>query len=296
MTLRAAAGVVAFIALATVQSGFHTINEGHIGVYYRGGALLKETNSPGFHVMFPFLTSVRQVQITMQTDEVVNVPCGTSGGVVIYFERIEVVNILAGEHVHNIVKKYGVNYDQPLIFNKIHHEMNQFCSAHTLQEVYITLFDQIDGKEGCMANCPSMWLQDGPSGPKHVVQGGSPRKLVFVFFGLFKQFLPNKQRTSKGPCSRTWKSLPQACKCWYGKLQRRRKERKKRPGRCRTVTLCNTLLSCLPKLSWWVVYVNDRVYVNGRSDNAVHKCYSNQQTQCGRGLTFQLDPWCWPCA
>eukprot|EP00051_Salpingoeca_urceolata_P022374 m.363130 g.363130 ORF g.363130 m.363130 type:complete len:198 (+) comp19963_c0_seq21:2645-3238(+) len=144
MTLRAAAGVVAFIALATVQSGFHTINEGHIGVYYRGGALLKETNSPGFHVMFPFLTSVRQVQITMQTDEVVNVPCGTSGGVVIYFERIEVVNILAGEHVHNIVKKYGVNYDQPLIFNKIHHEMNQFCSAHTLQEVYITLFDQID--------------------------------------------------------------------------------------------------------------------------------------------------------
>jgi len=31
----------------------------------------------------------------MQTDEVLNIPCGTSGGVVIYFDKIEVVNILS---------------------------------------------------------------------------------------------------------------------------------------------------------------------------------------------------------
>lgn len=33
-------------------------------------------------------------QVTLQTDEVTNVPCGTSGGVMIYFDRIEVVNYL----------------------------------------------------------------------------------------------------------------------------------------------------------------------------------------------------------
>ncbi len=33
-------------------------------------------------------------QVTLQTDEVKNVPCGTSGGVMIYFDRVEVVNIL----------------------------------------------------------------------------------------------------------------------------------------------------------------------------------------------------------
>ena len=27
---------------------------------------------------------------------------------------------------------------------QVHHELNQFCSAHNLQEVYIDLFDQID--------------------------------------------------------------------------------------------------------------------------------------------------------
>jgi hypothetical protein len=42
--------------------------------------------------------------------------------------------------VHEIVKNFTADYDKTLIFNKIHHELNQFCSVHTLQEVYIDLF------------------------------------------------------------------------------------------------------------------------------------------------------------
>ena len=38
------------------------------------------------------------LQTTLQTDEVKNVPCGTSGGVMIYFDRVEVVNILDSKH------------------------------------------------------------------------------------------------------------------------------------------------------------------------------------------------------
>ena len=44
--------------------------------------------------------------------------------------------------VFDIVKNYTADYDKTLIFNKIHHELNQFCSAHTLQEVYIELFGE----------------------------------------------------------------------------------------------------------------------------------------------------------
>nr|XP_033797401.1 erlin-1 isoform X2 [Geotrypetes seraphini] len=62
----------------------------------------------------------------------------------IYFDRIEVVNMLAQSSVYDTVKNYTADYDKALIFNKIHHELNQFCSIHTLQEVYIELFDQID--------------------------------------------------------------------------------------------------------------------------------------------------------
>merc|ERR1719167_1982549 len=95
-------------------------------------------------MMIPFLTIVRNIQTTLQTDEVKNVPCGTSGGVMIYFDRIEVVNVLQHNAVYEIVKNYTADYDKPLIFDKVHHELNQFCSGHTLQEVYIELFDQID--------------------------------------------------------------------------------------------------------------------------------------------------------
>merc|ERR1719219_1321555 len=62
----------------------------------------------------------------------------------IYFARIEVVNVLQPTAVYEIVKNYTADYDKPLIFDKVHHELNQFCSAHNLQEVYIDLFDKID--------------------------------------------------------------------------------------------------------------------------------------------------------
>lgn len=145
--MAAIGGFIAVLILAAgglVHLSLHVIDEGYVGVYYRGGALLKETSDPGYHLMLPVITSFRRVQTTLQTDEVKNVPCGTSSGVMIYFDRVEVVNFLDSDHVFNVVKKYTVDYDRALIFNKVHHELNQFCSGHSVQEVYIDLFDKID--------------------------------------------------------------------------------------------------------------------------------------------------------
>lgn len=56
--------------------------------------------------------------------------------------------------MYDIVKNYTADYDKALIFNKIHHELNQFCSVHTLQEVYIELF----GKRVVSSGQPSVRL------------------------------------------------------------------------------------------------------------------------------------------
>eukprot|EP00850_Spirogloea_muscicola_P016710 SM000138S00017 [mRNA] locus=s138:53429:55594:+ [translate_table: standard] len=96
--------------------------------------------------MVPFVTRFEAIQVTMQTDMVVNIPCGTKGGVMIYFDKIEVVNRLRKDSVYDTIMNFGVEYDKTWIYDKIHHEINQFCSAHTLQEVYIDHFDQIDEK------------------------------------------------------------------------------------------------------------------------------------------------------
>jgi len=106
--------------------------------------LINKITYPGFQFKIPFLDAFENVQVTLQTDKVTDIPCGTSGGVLIWIERVEVVNRLKVEHVYDTIKNYTVGYDKIWIFDKIHHEINQFCSAHTLQEVYIDLFHTVD--------------------------------------------------------------------------------------------------------------------------------------------------------
>eukprot|EP00252_Welwitschia_mirabilis_P017482 TRINITY_DN3874_c0_g1_i1.p1 TRINITY_DN3874_c0_g1~~TRINITY_DN3874_c0_g1_i1.p1 ORF type:complete len:234 (-),score=43.03 TRINITY_DN3874_c0_g1_i1:327-1028(-) len=48
----------------------HQVPEGHVGVYWRGGALLKSITGPGFHLKMPFLTHYEPIQVTIQTDQV----------------------------------------------------------------------------------------------------------------------------------------------------------------------------------------------------------------------------------
>jgi len=136
--------VVGVMSALLASSGMHTIREGHVGLYWRGGALLQAIAEPGLHWHTPLIEGFAELQTTIQTDSVSNIPCGTSGGVVITFSKVEVVNRLDKILARETVANYTVHYDKPWIFDKVHHEINQFCSRHTLTEVAITLFDQID--------------------------------------------------------------------------------------------------------------------------------------------------------
>lgn len=61
--LGAVVAVASSFFCASLFSAVHKIEEGHIGVYYRGGALLTSTSGPGFHLMLPFITSYKSVQV-----------------------------------------------------------------------------------------------------------------------------------------------------------------------------------------------------------------------------------------
>jgi len=137
--------LIPFLALFFQQS-IHHVDEGHVGVYWRGGALLNRITHPGWHLKIPLIDTFENVQTTMQTDKVIDIPCGTSGGVMLWIDRVEVVNRLKEEFVFETIKNYTTNYDRIWIFDKIHHEINQFCSKHTLQEVYIDLFHTVDDR------------------------------------------------------------------------------------------------------------------------------------------------------
>ena len=49
--------------------GIHRVEEGHVGIYFQGGALLNEISEPGYHVKLP-ITAFENVQVTVQTDKV----------------------------------------------------------------------------------------------------------------------------------------------------------------------------------------------------------------------------------
>ena len=44
---------------------------------------MNKITDPGLHFYIPIIQKFAEVQVTMQTDSVRNIPCGTSGGVVI---------------------------------------------------------------------------------------------------------------------------------------------------------------------------------------------------------------------
>ena len=145
LIIKVIVSIILMIAVAVIQSKpAHFIHEGYVGVYWRGGALLPEIAEAGIRYMIPVLDTMEQVQVSTQTDSVSRIPCGTSGGVMVNIEKIEVVNRLRKSHVLATIRNYGVHYDKIWIFDKIHHEINQFCSKHTLHEVYIEKFDALD--------------------------------------------------------------------------------------------------------------------------------------------------------
>ncbi|KAM2179565.1 hypothetical protein ACFX1R_034525 [Malus domestica] len=86
----------------------HQVPEGHVGVYWRGRALLNTIIDPSFHLKLPLVTHFEPIQVTLQTDQVRDIPCDTKECVMINFEKIEdVERALFRAHVEGQLKKLG---------------------------------------------------------------------------------------------------------------------------------------------------------------------------------------------
>ena len=105
-SLAAPVGAVAVVLGLIFGPTLHSVPEGHVAVYWRGGAMTSAVAPPGFHLKMPLITSVGIVQTSLQTDVITEIPCGTHGGTVVEFARVEVVNRLRLSHVYPTIKAY----------------------------------------------------------------------------------------------------------------------------------------------------------------------------------------------
>lgn len=113
------AAVLIYVGL--MLSGFHKVREGSVGIYKNFGVLQKTLTEPGIHFRIPFMQEFIEMSISIQTDVVTNIPCGTSNGTMVYFNKVEVVNKLKKEYVYETVLNYTEDYEKFWITDKLHH-------------------------------------------------------------------------------------------------------------------------------------------------------------------------------
>lgn len=57
--------VILPIILFLTGSGLHKVEEGHVGIYFRGGALIDGVTGPGYHLKAPLVTSMHNIQTSV---------------------------------------------------------------------------------------------------------------------------------------------------------------------------------------------------------------------------------------
>jgi hypothetical protein len=84
------------------------------------------------------------IQVNIKTIVVQNVECGTSGGVEIVFDRIELVTRLKIPHVIDTVRNYTSAFTETWIDANIPSLVHQFCTTKNMIDIYIKEFDLVD--------------------------------------------------------------------------------------------------------------------------------------------------------
>jgi len=131
--------------VAPLTAFMHEVPEGSVGIYYKFGKLNDIVTEPGlsFH-MPPPITRSSNVQVTPQTDVISDVMCGANDGTLLVFPQVEIGNFLKRDYVYRTIKRFGEEYDNYLVKDKVRAQINVICSGLTSQEIYIDKFDTLD--------------------------------------------------------------------------------------------------------------------------------------------------------
>ena len=120
-----------------VVNSRHTIEEGNVGIYYVNGALQEPYTFPGTHWSIPFVTEVERITVRPITTRMKNIRTITLDGVVSTFKGIHVISGVNTGSVIPLIRKFGLEFREVLIFDGIAQELQKFCANHTLSLIHI---------------------------------------------------------------------------------------------------------------------------------------------------------------
>ncbi len=122
---------------------FTTVPEGYVGVY-KVMNQIQNNLVTAFSFYNPLWTDISLVKIVQDTDHVENVKCVSKEGVNLNIPDIEIANKIKKEHVVDVVRNYGFDYDKKLVVRPLAQYMRELCAERTVDQVEITDFHLLD--------------------------------------------------------------------------------------------------------------------------------------------------------
>ncbi|TRY77064.1 hypothetical protein TCAL_08349 [Tigriopus californicus] len=132
--------VLLFVLVACLITAIHRIPEGHVGVYFKNGALLESVTDPGIHWSQPFVTQVEQIKVRPETKFLDPMICTTQDGVRNVFRDVQVISSIDKTQVLPLVRSFGTKMKEILIYERITEAVQVFCANNSIDEVYNTRF------------------------------------------------------------------------------------------------------------------------------------------------------------
>jgi regulator of protease activity HflC (stomatin/prohibitin superfamily) len=126
-----------------VNCFYTTIPQGYVGVWSYLNKI-QDDLVQDFTVYNPITSNIQLVKIIQDNDYVNNVKCISKEGIYLMIPQIEIANKIKKEHVIDIIKNYGIDYDKKLVVRPIAQFIRELCAERTIDEIVITDFHLLD--------------------------------------------------------------------------------------------------------------------------------------------------------
>ena len=124
------------LIIALLAHSLHHIDEGHVGVYFKYGALQNSVGHPGLNTMTPWVSTYEQITVRPDS-QILNIfTAVTKDAIPITFKDVEVISSVPQENVLWLVKKFGVNFRTVLVFDRLREEVKRYAFGHDIDDVY----------------------------------------------------------------------------------------------------------------------------------------------------------------
>ena len=124
------------VAVAAYNDGYHEIEDGYVGVYFKHGVLQDEINGRGEHYKQPFVTNVTSVIIRPEVANISDVEAVTKDGVTVTYQGIAVLSKTKESEVVNLIRQFGMDFKKVLIYDRIKEDVRLYCANKPIEKVY----------------------------------------------------------------------------------------------------------------------------------------------------------------